>query len=74
MRLKDGIPTSSHAKDGIALPTRAHVLSAGIFQSISLPVAFAGCAYMVFTTTAIALQACFMGLVGVEALQWSKLF
>ncbi|CAL5059971.1 unnamed protein product [Urochloa decumbens] len=32
-----------------------------------------GCAYMVFATTVAALQACFVGLVGVEALQWSKL-
>ncbi|CAD6247873.1 unnamed protein product [Miscanthus lutarioriparius] len=32
-----------------------------------------GCAYMVFATTVAALQACFVGLLGVEALQWSKL-
>ncbi|XP_062223923.1 CASP-like protein 2C4 isoform X2 [Phragmites australis] len=32
-----------------------------------------GCAYMVFATTAAALQACVVGLTGVEALQWSKL-
>ncbi|CAN6237310.1 unnamed protein product [Urochloa humidicola] len=32
-----------------------------------------GCAYMVFATTVAALQACFVGLIGVEALQWSKL-
>ncbi|KAL6629078.1 hypothetical protein ACP70R_028843 [Stipagrostis hirtigluma subsp. patula] len=32
-----------------------------------------GCAYMVFATTVAALQACVVGLVGVEALQWSKL-
>ncbi|KAJ1278152.1 hypothetical protein BS78_04G057500 [Paspalum vaginatum] len=32
-----------------------------------------GCAYMLFATTAAALQACFVGLFGVEALQWSKL-
>ena len=28
---------------------------------------------MVFATTVAALQACFVGLLGVEALQWSKL-
>lgn len=28
---------------------------------------------MVFATTVAALQACFVGLIGVEALQWSKL-
>jgi len=28
---------------------------------------------MVFATTVAALQACFVGLVGVDALQWSKL-
>nr|CAB3449052.1 unnamed protein product [Digitaria exilis] len=32
-----------------------------------------GCAYVVFATTVAALQACFVGLIGVEALQWSKL-
>ncbi|PWZ21804.1 CASP-like protein 2C4 [Zea mays] len=32
-----------------------------------------GCAYMVFATTVAALQACFVGLLGVDALQWSKL-
>ncbi|KAF8783827.1 hypothetical protein HU200_000267 [Digitaria exilis] len=32
-----------------------------------------GCAYVVFATTVAALQVCFVGLIGVEALQWSKL-
>ncbi|EAZ21949.1 hypothetical protein OsJ_05601 [Oryza sativa Japonica Group] len=32
-----------------------------------------GCAYVVFASTAAALQACMVGLIGVEALQWSKL-
>ena len=32
-----------------------------------------GSAYLVFATTVAALQACFVGLVGVDALQWSKL-
>uniref|UniRef100_A0A0E0CGK2 CASP-like protein n=1 Tax=Oryza meridionalis TaxID=40149 RepID=A0A0E0CGK2_9ORYZ len=32
-----------------------------------------GCAYVVFGSTAAALQACMVGLIGVEALQWSKL-
>ncbi|KAL6888425.1 hypothetical protein ACP4OV_009451 [Aristida adscensionis] len=31
------------------------------------------CAYVVFATTVAALQACAVALVGVEALQWSKL-
>ncbi|OEL34020.1 CASP-like protein 2C4 [Dichanthelium oligosanthes] len=31
-----------------------------------------GCAYMVFAATVAALQACFVALIGVEALQWSK--
>jgi len=32
-----------------------------------------GSAYLVFATTVAALQACFVGLIGVDALQWSKL-
>ncbi|GJM90364.1 hypothetical protein PR202_ga06636 [Eleusine coracana subsp. coracana] len=32
-----------------------------------------GCAYMVFAMTVAALQACFVALNGVQALQWSKL-
>ncbi|KAG8069970.1 hypothetical protein GUJ93_ZPchr0006g44336 [Zizania palustris] len=32
-----------------------------------------GCAYMVFASTAAALQACMVALTGVDALQWSKL-
>uniref|UniRef100_A0A0D9VCV9 CASP-like protein n=1 Tax=Leersia perrieri TaxID=77586 RepID=A0A0D9VCV9_9ORYZ len=32
-----------------------------------------GCAYVVFASTAAALQACMVGLTGIEAMQWSKL-
>uniref|UniRef100_A0ACD5Z9I1 Uncharacterized protein n=1 Tax=Avena sativa TaxID=4498 RepID=A0ACD5Z9I1_AVESA len=32
-----------------------------------------GCAYVVFASSAAALQACFVALVGVQPLQWSKL-
>ncbi|CAM0946514.1 unnamed protein product [Alopecurus aequalis] len=32
-----------------------------------------GCAYVLFATSAAALQACFVALTGVQALQWSKL-
>uniref|UniRef100_J3LA47 CASP-like protein n=1 Tax=Oryza brachyantha TaxID=4533 RepID=J3LA47_ORYBR len=32
-----------------------------------------GCAYVVFASTAAALQACMVGLAGVDAVQWSKL-
>uniref|UniRef100_A0ACD5V8S8 Uncharacterized protein n=1 Tax=Avena sativa TaxID=4498 RepID=A0ACD5V8S8_AVESA len=32
-----------------------------------------GCAYVVFASSAVALQACFVALVGVQPLQWSKL-
>ncbi|XP_047079225.1 CASP-like protein 2C4 [Lolium rigidum] len=32
-----------------------------------------GCAYVVFASSVAALQACFVALIGVEPLQWSKL-
>jgi len=45
----------------------------GLIGKEEMFAALQGCAYMVLATTVAALQACFVGLLGVEALQWSKL-